>query len=176
MRTFSLMKGLPVYEQSGEKLGEICDICIGEEGLVTDILLQVKGIIGKKFRIPIQSVTAFGEDSIMLESGRSLMKYSELDDEYTMMHGRPLMKKNILCSMGTQLGLLDDVYFHEEVGTIVGYELTEGFFSDISEGKKVVRTVEPPSIGKDAIILSGIKNRGGKTNDEVPELPEQGSW
>ena len=41
---------------------------------------------------------------------------------------------------GERLGILEDVYFMEEVGTIVGYELSDGFFSDIMEGKRVVKS------------------------------------
>ncbi|MFK4997612.1 PRC-barrel domain-containing protein [Bacillus sp. N9] len=77
-----------------------------------------------------------------------------------------------LSNEGKQLGLLDDVYFLEEVGTIVGYELTDGFFSDITEGKRVIRTPIPPKIGKDAMIVSVNKLRGGITNDEMSELPK----
>lgn len=81
-------------------------------------------------------------------------------------------QKNTLSNDGEQLGLLDDVYFLEEVGTIVGYELTDGFFSDIAQGKRVIRTPNPPQIGKDAMIVSVNKLRGGKTNDEMSELPK----
>ncbi len=41
----------------------------------------------------------------------------------------------------------------EEVGTIIGYELSDGFFSDIMEGKQVIKADQPPAIGKDAIIV-----------------------
>ena len=38
--------------------------------------------------------------------------------------------------------------------TIEAYELTDGFFADIAEGKKVVKASgEPLSIGKDAIVI-----------------------
>lgn len=128
MRTFSLLKGKPVFDNGGELIGEVCDICIGEDGLVTDLLLLGKGLIGKKYRLPIQSVTSFGNDGVMIDSKNSLVKYYELHDEYTMHHNQPLAKKNTLSQQGDKLGLLDDVYFMEEVGTIVGYELTDGFF------------------------------------------------
>ena len=55
---------------------------------------------------------------------------------------------------GERLGFLEDVYFMEEVGTIIGYELSDGFFSDIMEGKRVIRADQPPAIGKDAIIVN----------------------
>ncbi|MBD8003662.1 PRC-barrel domain-containing protein [Bacillus norwichensis] len=176
MRTFSLLKGMSVYDRSGEVLGEVCDICIGEEGLVTDLLLQIKGFIGKKVRVPVQSVSSFGEDGIILDSNGQYSKYRELDNEHTMHHGRPLAKKNTMTPHGEKLGLLDDVYFLEKEGTIVGYELTDGFFSDITEGKRVIRTLDPPNMGKDAIIVSAINQRGGNAHDEMSELSKQGPW
>ncbi|WP_249312863.1 PRC-barrel domain-containing protein [Lederbergia citrea] len=173
LRTFSLLKGMPVYDYNGDLLGEVCDICIGKEGKVSDILLQAKGLIGKKFRLPINQVLSFGANAIMLSDNKGLSKYQEQDSEYTMHHTKPLLKKNALSEQGEQLGLLDDVYFLEEVGTIVGYELTDGFFSDIAQGKRIIRTPHPPKIGKDAIIVSVNKLRGGMNYDEMSELPKQ---
>ncbi|MFD1705497.1 PRC-barrel domain-containing protein [Siminovitchia sediminis] len=176
MRTFSLLKGMPVYSRNGELLGEVCDICIGEEGKVTDLLLQVKGIIGKKLRLPVSSISSYGEDGIMVEDLDRHSKYQETEGEYTMHHGQSLSRKAAMTPDGEQLGLLDDVYFLEKEGKIVGYELTDGFFSDITEGKRVIRTLEPPNIGKDAIILSAMNQRGGQIHDEMPELSKQGPW
>jgi len=156
-------------------LGEVCDICIGEEGVVTGLLLQVKGFIGKKLRVPIQSISSIGDDGLIIEDSQHLSKYHEQEDEFTMCNGNPLAKKNTLSPQGEQLGLLDDVYFLEKKGTIVGYELTDGFFSDIKEGKRVIRTFQPPDVREDAMILSAMNQRGGNSYDEVSELPEQGS-
>lgn len=174
LRTFSLLKGMPVYGEEGNMLGEVCDICIRDDGKVSDILLQRKGLIGKKFRLPIDQIFSFGENAIMISDQGDLPTYKEDESEFTMHHAQPIIKKNILSNDGEQLGLLDDVYFLEEVGTIVGYELTDGFFSDIAQGKRVIRTPNPPQIGKDAMVVSVNKLRGGKTNDEMSELPKQG--
>jgi uncharacterized protein YrrD len=59
----------------------------------------------------------------------------------------------MISKSGESLGLLQDVYFHEELGTIVGYEITDGFFSDITDGKQIIHSEKPPAIGKDAIIV-----------------------
>lgn len=174
MRTFSLLKGMPVYNEKGDMLGEVCDICIQEDGKVSDILLQGKGLIGKKIRLPINQVLSFGDNGIMITDQTELSAYKEKESEFTMHHSQAISKKNTLSKDGDQLGLLDDVYFLEELGTIVGYELTDGFFSDIAQGKRVLRTPHPPQIGKDAIIVSVNNLRGGMTNDEMSELPKQG--
>ena len=80
------------------------------------------------------------------------MKQWEKKDEY--LTGYSLIGKSLFTKEGEQLGLLEDVYFLEEVGTIVGYKCSDGFFSDILEGKRVVESDEPPAIGKDAIIVN----------------------
>lgn len=161
LRTFSLLKGMQVFNQNGKHQGEVCDMCIGKEGVVTDLLLHVRGFIGKKYRIPIHIVTSFGEDSIIIKNNEDLLKYEEVDEEYTLFHNKPLSKKVALSERGDELGLLDDVYFLEEVGTIVGYELTDGFFSDVTQGKRIIRTPKPPTFGEDAIIVS-VNKRGAK--------------
>jgi len=172
LRTFSLLKGMPVYDKNGDLLGEVCDIVIQDNGKVSDLLLQCKGLLSKNQKIPIENISSFGEDGILLENKDILTKYIGMPSEYTMNHDKPLIKKNALSQNGVHLGLLDDVYFMEEMGTIVGYELTDGFFSDITQGKRVIRTPHPPKIGKDAIIVSVTKLRGGKSHDEVSELPK----
>jgi uncharacterized protein YrrD len=164
---------MPVYNENGDRLGDVSDICIREDGKVSDLLMSSKGLLGKKQRLPIQSIISYGENGIMVSNQAKTSPYKEIESEYTMHHAQPLSKKNTLSPQGEQLGLLDDVYFLEEVGTIIGYELTDGFFSDITEGKRVIRTPDPPKIGKDAIIVSVNKLRGGKSNDEVSELPVQ---
>ncbi|WP_233711094.1 PRC-barrel domain-containing protein [Lederbergia citrisecunda] len=163
---------MPVYEKNGNLLGEVCDIVIQESGKVSHLLLLCKGLISKKLKIPINSISSFGKDGILLENKELLTKYTGEATEYTMFHDKALIKKNALSQIGDQLGLLDDVYFLEEVGTIIGYELTDGFFTDITQGKRVIRTPHPPKIGKDAIIVSVTKLRGGKSYDEVSELPK----
>jgi uncharacterized protein YrrD len=74
--------------------------------------------------------------------------------EFTLEHHKCLTGKMVMSSEGEKLGLVEDVYFMEELGTIVGYECTDGFFSDIKEGKRVVKTIHPPAIGKDTIIVN----------------------
>lgn len=154
MRTFSLLKELPVYEvSSGKKLGEVLDLSITGNGKIEGLLIKTGALFKKTFLIRVSDVSSFGMDGIMVEDRKALTPLQG-QPEYTFEHHRGLTGKVIMSSEGEKLGLLSDVYFTEEVGTIVGYELTDGFFSDITEGKKVVKTIEPPTFGKDAIIVN----------------------
>ncbi|MDQ1144927.1 uncharacterized protein YrrD [Bacillus sp. SORGH_AS 510] len=153
MRTFSLLKGQPVFEtNSGTKIGEISDLCISSNGIVRGLLVK-KGVFFKQsYFLDIQKVTTFGWDGVMIDDSEYLEKLKD-NPEYTLTHQHSLNGMMMLSKSGDSLGLLKDVYFQEEMGTIVGYEITDGFFSDITEGKQVIQSGKPVAIGKDAIIV-----------------------
>ncbi|PLR93761.1 PRC-barrel domain-containing protein [Bacillus sp. T33-2] len=157
MRTFSLLKGLPVFEvKNGTQLGEVCDISISGDGRVEGLLLRKGMLLKKSFIIKLENVLSFGWDGVMVRDAGA-MELLKSPPEYTIEHGNSLAGKMAISNEGEQLGLFADVYFKEEVGTIVGYELSDGFFSDISEGKRIVESAAPPAFGKDAIIVF-VKN------------------
>ncbi|MDQ0269560.1 PRC-barrel domain-containing protein [Cytobacillus purgationiresistens] len=154
MRTFSLLKGLPVIEiKSGTVLGEVCDLIILTDGTVKGLLVKVGSFFKKTYLLDIKEVSSFGWDGVMVIDRMTLIPLHK-HKEYTFAGDNRLLGKMIMTKEGDRLGLLEDVYFQEEVGTIVGYELSDGFFSDMLEGKKVIKTDEPPAIGKDAIIVN----------------------
>lgn len=154
LRTYSLLKGKSVFEiKTGSKIGEVCDLAISDDGRVKGLLIK-KGVIFKTtWIIYVENVSSFGVDGVMIEDREFLEPLDETADNYTFETGQPLVGKVLMTKEGQRLGLLEDVYFLEEVGTIVGYECSDGFFSDIIEGKRVVKTDKPPAIGKDAIIV-----------------------
>lgn len=154
MRTFSLLKGLPVIElNSGSKIGEVYDICISGSGIVRSLVVRKGALLKKTFQLNVQDVSSFGWDGVMIED-QSILLPIKKSNEFTFEGRNGLTGKTIMTSEGERLGLLEDVYFQEEVGTIVGYELSDGFFSDMLEGKRVIKTELPPAIGKDTIIVN----------------------
>jgi uncharacterized protein YrrD len=153
LRTFSLLKGLPVYEmQKGKKIGEVYDLNITNTGIVKGLILKKNGIFKKSQTIDIEDVSSFGWDGVMIDNDQVLKALTNTP-EYTLQHHQQLQGKVVMTTEGERLGILEDVYFMEELGTIVGYEISDGFFSDVTEGKQVVKTSESPAIGEDAIIV-----------------------
>ena len=149
LRTFSLIKGLPVFTHDGQKLGMVNDLCISEVGKITGIVIQQHKLFKKSVYVALDEVTSFGPDGIIVtdtwkgalpEAGMLLNK-----DEWL---GRMLFSKQ-----GEELGWLQDVYFMEKMGTIVAYETTDGFFSEST----YIPSEQPPVYGEDAIIVSVSK-------------------
>lgn len=146
------MKGKSVYgSQFGKELGEVEDLCFNESGHVTGIILNHKGIFKRDQFIPIQDVSSIGPDGIMIKNLQGIEKKSRklrrLHDRHKGVIGKPLFT-----SEGEKLGLVEDVYFMEELGTIVGYEVTDGFFADMTEGRKVITPKSPVKIGEKVIV------------------------
>ena len=153
MRTFSLLKGQPVYEiKTGSKIGEVSDLSISSSGVVKGLLIQKRVFLKQNYFLDIQKVSSFGWNGVMIETRADIEKL-KTKPEYTLSHQRSLEGSMLLSKGGDTLGLLKDVYFMEEMGTIVGYEITDGFFSEMKEGKQVIQSEKPPAIGKDAIIV-----------------------
>lgn len=155
MRTFTLLKGLPVYSlATGTRIGEICDLCISSEGKVKGLILKKGTLLKKNYVIDFDQVSSFGWDGIMVKDEKSIELLRGHEEAYTFQSRQRLTGKMLMSAEGEKLGILEDVYFTEELGTIVGYECSDGFFSDLMEGKRVIKTDEPPAIGKDAIIVN----------------------
>ncbi|MBB6445925.1 PRC-barrel domain-containing protein [Bacillus benzoevorans] len=154
MRTFSLLKGLPIFElKTGAKIGEVNDLCVSSKGMVKGLLVKKGLILKKTLFLDVQKVSSFGFDGVMIED-RAVMEPLQVSDNYTIENRERLLGRMMMTTEGERLGFLEDVYFLEEVGTIIGYEISDGFFSDIMEGKRVIRAEQPPAIGKDAIIIN----------------------
>jgi uncharacterized protein YrrD len=155
LRTSSSVIGLPVYVRgTGQEVGKITDICFNSFGNATSFCVDQKGWFNGKRILPLSLVASIGKDSIMVDSHQTLSKLNKNQDEYLLSdYSLGLLGKQIYTSDGDKLGLVEDVYFMEEVGTIVGYEVTDGFFADIAEGKKVVYSNYPPAISKDAVVV-----------------------
>jgi uncharacterized protein YrrD len=106
--------------------------------------------------VSIHSILSFHDSGIVLNDISSLQPVSNEKGAY-FKYG-DLAGKTVLTSAGNKLGLLDDVYIQESVGTIIGYEVTDGFFTDITEGKKVISTNKALRVGKDAIVVDVKSN------------------
>lgn len=152
LRTFLTVNGLPIYNLStGKRVGHVCDINISN-GKIKGLIVKRGAFFKQSCFLDIKDVSFFGQDGIMIENEEGLLKQAT-PPENTFAHHNSISGKMIMTKKGNSVGLLKDVYFLEELGTIVGYEYTDGFFSELSEGKRVINSVEPPAIGKDAIIV-----------------------
>ncbi|WP_164462213.1 PRC-barrel domain-containing protein [Bacillus sp. FJAT-42376] len=159
MRTYGTIKGLPVFDaRNAVCIGKICDIVISSGGRVSGLILDGRGLFKKDRFIPLSCIGSVGEDGVMVSDLEQLQSLGAAKEDDRFRGNGQLFNKTVYSRTGEQLGLLEDVYFTEQLGTIVAYELTDGFFADLTEGRKKVNPLsEELMVSKDAIVMDVIQ-------------------
>ncbi|WP_274650061.1 PRC-barrel domain-containing protein [Paenibacillus humicola] len=159
--------GLPVIEtDAGKRVGYVKDAWFDEHWRLDGIVLDA----GRRFLTPMKSVRwhhvlVCGDDAVLIMSADSVRKSKAAEVQRSFYTGLIRLKDLPVVTIdGQQLGRLSDVYFEGFQGTqIVGYELTDGFVSDLMEGRWWLPSPEDPDavmLGEDAIIVpAGSENR-----------------
>lgn len=156
MRKSQDVLGLPVIAiSSGAQIGVVRDILFDSEQHLFGLLLESKGWTKRRRFIPADRVTAFGLDAVTVDS-EDAMAFLEAghDDVVGICSGKHQLKgMPVITATGHELGRLENVYFMEEMGTLIGYELTDGFLNDLREGRKTLRVDDQLTWGNDALIV-----------------------
>lgn len=156
MRKVKDVIGLPVIElKHGKQIAEAKDFFVDNEWIVQGMLLEEKHWFSSPQYIAWDDIVSVGEDAITISDEHAVQSLGDCKEMHFLMcgpskiAGLPIMTVN-----GKQLGTIEDVYFAEESGKrIIGYEITNGFISDLQEGRKWLRVPEKVTMGEDAIIV-----------------------
>lgn len=147
--------GLPVLDlDTGQELGVVRDVLFNEEWTFSGLFVEVKSLFRKGRFISSESIHAIGDDCVTVPHLDSLLPIQDVPHLNGINTGRAtLLGKPVYTANGNCLGQVEDIYFQEEIGTIVGYEISDGLLSDIFHGRKTFKHVERCTIGVDAIVI-----------------------
>jgi len=155
--------GLPVIViHSGKLVGTVKDAWFNEHWQVQGLVLDFAKWFGSAVKaIHWSSVIACGTDTVIISSEEALIKLKPAEVLRAFYSGVVKLKDlPVMTVQGVQLGRVSDVYFYPNEGTqIVGYELTDGFVSDLMEGRKWLKAPSDPQavlLGEDAIIVPAV--------------------
>jgi uncharacterized protein YrrD len=153
--------GLPVIdERTGRRAGNVLDLWFDEHWSLRGFLLKAGRWWFKRYYDAAlwESVTALGSDAILISDKGAVKRFEAADIGRTFHTGRIRLKDlPVITDEGRQLGRVSDVYFQGFQGTpITGFELTDGFVSDLIEGRKRLRIDADPGLmklGENAILV-----------------------
>lgn len=129
------------------------DLYFSQNGELCGVRLDAKGLWRKGKVIPIEEIVNIGEDAVTVRTDTMISSLSAEHEFLSMMDGNRLKGKPVVTTNGSELGIVEDVYFEEKLGKIVAYELSDGFLSDVTEGREVLPLQPQFVIGDDAIIV-----------------------
>lgn len=154
---FQELIGLAVFDvEEGKEIGKVSDVWISEDWRIVALELEGKGLFSSSAKsVSWEDIMAYGEDAVMIRNQQAVRKTGADDIQYTYLLGKNKFKdQNVLTEDGILLGKVTDVYFDQEMGnTILGLEISDGFVSDLMEGRKWLPLTQDMSIGKNAIMV-----------------------
>lgn len=142
-----------VHQATGSKLAEVRDLIFETDASKIAALLVDNGGWFREARVICwESVTNIG-DVVMVTGDNPVVlanEASQLSDELkedVRITGSPIMTES-----GERIGTVGDLYI-DDTGRVIGYEVRQGFVSDLS-GRKFLLADHVRTVGKDAIIAN----------------------
>lgn len=151
------MIGLSVFDiEDGKQIGKVSDFLLDTGWKITGIQLEGKAMFSSSIKAVLwEDIVAYGEDAVMIRNQQAIRKVEAENIQLTFASGNGRMKElPVLTEDGTMIGHVSDVYFDQEMGnTITGIEVSDGFISDLMEGRKVLPFTPEMTKGENAIIV-----------------------
>lgn len=140
-----------VHQASGERLGSVHDLVFEPNASkVAAILVDGGGMFREARVINWSAVTSIG-DVVMVTGDAPVQRVSdapEVSDE--MRQDGPISGTAIVTEAGERIGTVGDLFI-DDTGVVRGYEIKQGFVSDLG-GRKFLSVDHVKTVGKDAII------------------------
>ena len=156
MRKARDLVGLPVVElETGETVGEVRDVLFTAGGAFHSLLIERGGLLSAARILGKGQISAIGEDAVTVLNRAGVETFR---DETGTVRGLiegdvHFVGKDVLTQNGNLLGRVEDVYLDDNLYTIVGYEVSEGFLTDLKEGRKVLRAHPGFMVGGDTLLV-----------------------
>ncbi|AOZ91862.1 PRC-barrel domain-containing protein [Paenibacillus crassostreae] len=154
------MLGLPVFDiEQGKKIGKIHDFMLGNNWTILGIELERKVLYSKMSNtISWEDIIAYGEDAIMIRNQLAVRKMKAVDIQLSYALGKKkLCDLPVITEDGLMLGRISDVYFDQKMGnTIIGLEISDGFVTDIIEGRKWLPCTSNMIIGESSVLVPSM--------------------
>lgn len=151
------MIGLAVFDvEEGIEIGKVCDFILDAQLTITGFELERKALFSSMVKvIDWSDIVAYGEDAVMIRNQQAVRKTKADNIQFTYSLGKNKLKDlPVITEDGLMLGKISDVYIDKEVGnTIVGLEISDGFVTDIIEGRKWLPYTADMVVGENAIVV-----------------------
>lgn len=146
--------GLPIINLSdGETVGRVKDVLFNPgTSKVNGVVVDIGGWLKGARKICFQDFVAVGEDAITIADDRVVVKMQP-DEECILSSEGAVVGNKVMTKDGNELGTIADIIFDPASGAVTHYQLSDGFFQDLFEGRETIALTAEFQYGKDAIIV-----------------------
>lgn len=149
--------GMPVLSrQDGQKIGSTKDIVIAKDhSRIVAFILDEGGLFSTATAVGMENVVSFGKDAMIITDSKAVVRIDHFPEVKAIMDDRDgLVGKQVFTESGDLKGKVEDIYFNETTGNIVGLEVEGKFASKHSNESVQLRPTDIVSIGPDAVVIN----------------------
>jgi uncharacterized protein YrrD len=140
-----------VHQASGERLGSVRDLVFEPDASKVAAILVDGGNLFREARVINWGAVASIGDVVMVTGDAPVQRASdapEVSDE--LRQDAQISGTAIVSETGERIGTVGDLFI-DDAGSVIGYEIKQGFVSDLG-GRKFLSVAQVKTVGKDAII------------------------
>jgi uncharacterized protein YrrD len=140
--------GIPVIDAaSGRELGKVREWLLDEHGrtVLAFVAEGEGGWLARKKFFPFNQVVGLGDEVVVVESQGEAQKPVD---------ARSILGKRVRSAAGHELGVVEDVLFDEETGSIRGFRLASGLIDDLLSGRRVMDIKARISMDEAVLVIS----------------------
>lgn len=152
---------LSVVTKRGVTMGEVADVQIDPSEqrvmkLVVDWVAERRQVYGSDIDLPFTQISNFDPHQLVVAeelgetAGLDLLNYGE---EGLFLTATQLLDHPVRTQSGQELGLLADVFFDEDDGAIIGYELVNERTENTHERSLVLSPTTDLEFRQDAVVV-----------------------
>ena len=155
MKKLSEIIGMRIIDEMGNAIGEVEKVVYSKSRRKIVAINFYKGRFRKSIvSVPFKDIQNIGNTEIIIREG-SIIKDNTNFSSYNLSDEEEceLIGYRVITEDGKEIGEVRDIIIDEIYGSIYGYILSEDFFDDLFEGRKLLRFDENIIIGDGALII-----------------------
>ena len=157
MRKAKNLIGLKAISQNeGKELGKVHDLLFSHDSRqLLGLLMDERGLFGisDATAIPFSQIREIGTHAVMVPDVESKVKvHSQPAIAEAYDNDLTLTSKQLTTDKGETLGKISDLYL-DDMGNVVGYEVSGGLFSDAFNGKRYLDAPNDVTVGENVILM-----------------------
>jgi uncharacterized protein YrrD len=140
---------------TGKRVARVQDLIFDQAAnQLLGFLVSEGGLFQSPQVVSWQSIQAIGPDAIVIPDQGAIVPSKRVPEIQSVLVNKLVLKGNrILTTDGRYLGLIVDLYFDEQSGTIEGYETSGGLFADAYSGRSFIPAPKTVNIGEDITFV-----------------------
>lgn len=153
------IKGIPVIGlQDGRRLGYVDGPVFDENDCLTGFILENRGLLPSRKYIALDNMLRVDRNSCVVYNSNSIEKIPLSVKSRRHSGHEDMLGKDVKNTAGTSLGVVKDLVYSTETGSIQGLELSKGFIDDAVEGRNVVMVKDGIEVAEEYITVGRDMN------------------